>query len=146
MNLNPKQALREDPKVASRDSHCLWMRDLPEGTTERDVEHFFEGFRVDTVVLDQDFAFVHFFSKEDASRALAEKGGGEIGGRAANIRVDPCPRCTHSLDIQGLPRRARESDIRNHFDKYQVSLLHLSDVLASDLALLRSLSFTRWTK
>ena len=146
MNLNPKQALREDPKVASRDSHCLWMRDLPEGMTERDVEHFFEGFRVDTVVLDQDIAFVHFFSKEDASRALAEKGGGEIGGRAANIRVDPCPRCTHSLDIQGLPRRARESDIRNHFDKYRVSLLLLAVLLDSDLALLRSLSFTRWTK
>jgi len=127
MNLNPKQALREDPKVASRDSHCLWMRDLPEGMTERDVEHFFEGFRVDTVVLDQDIAFVHFFSKEDASRALAEKGGGEIGGRAANIRVDPCPRCTHSLDIQGLPRRARESDIRNHFDKYRVDKVMISE-------------------
>ncbi|WZN64714.1 hypothetical protein HKI87_10g62710 [Chloropicon roscoffensis] len=127
MNLNPKQALREDPKVASRDSHCLWMRDLPEGMTERDVEHFFEGFRVDTVVLDQDIAFVHFFSKEDASRALAEKGGGEIGGRAANIRVDPCPRCTHSLDIQGLPRRARESDIRNHFDKYQVDKVMINE-------------------
>ena len=105
-----------------RTTKCLEVRNLPRGCEEKDVEALFGGHDVDVIVLDPDQlkAYVYFYSVEDAAAALQQRQGGEVLGRAVDLRPDPNPRSTHSLEVHNLEEGTREDDVRRYFRDYRV--------------------------
>ena len=126
VNRNPRWKLRgESPPRRSeevRTTKCLEVRNLPRGCEEKDVEALFGGHDVDVIVLDPDQlkAYVYFYSVEDAAAALQQRQGGEVLGRAVDLRPDPNPRSTHSLEVHNLEEGTREDDVRRYFRDYRV--------------------------
>ncbi|XP_038002271.1 nucleolin isoform X1 [Motacilla alba alba] len=83
-----KEAMKEDKK--ERDARTLFLKNLPYRITEDDIREVFENALEVRIVMNKDgnskgMAYVEFKTEAEANKALEEKQGTEIEGRAVVI-------------------------------------------------------------
>ncbi|XP_041261888.1 nucleolin [Onychostruthus taczanowskii] len=83
-----KEAMKEDKK--ERDARTLFLKNLPYRITEDDIREVFENASEVRIVMNKDgsskgMAYIEFKTEAEANKALEEKQGTEIEGRAVVI-------------------------------------------------------------
>ncbi|NXQ76570.1 NUCL protein, partial [Quiscalus mexicanus] len=83
-----KEAMKEDKK--ERDARTLFLKNLPYRITEEDIREVFENAVEVRIVMNKDgsskgMAYIEFKTEAEANKALEEKQGTEIEGRAVVI-------------------------------------------------------------
>ncbi|XP_014167806.1 nucleolin [Geospiza fortis] len=83
-----KEAMKEDKK--ERDARTLFLKNLPYRITEDDIKEVFENAVEVRIVMNKDgsskgMAYIEFKTEAEANKALEEKQGTEIEGRAVVI-------------------------------------------------------------
>ncbi|XP_074403385.1 nucleolin [Zonotrichia albicollis] len=83
-----REAIKEDKKV--RDARTLFLKNLPYRITEEDIREVFENAAEVRIVMNKDgtskgMAYIEFKTEAEANKALEEKQGTEIEGRAVVI-------------------------------------------------------------
>uniref|UniRef100_A0A8C5JAN5 Nucleolin n=1 Tax=Junco hyemalis TaxID=40217 RepID=A0A8C5JAN5_JUNHY len=83
-----REAIKEDKKV--RDARTLFLKNLPYRITEEDIREVFENAVEVRIVMNKDgtskgMAYIEFKTEAEANKALEEKQGTEIEGRAVVI-------------------------------------------------------------